>query len=164
MPRSIEINVVAAVAAQSAEVWRSVSTMTGVNFELRPFVYMTSPRDQEVLPREVTPGQVVFRSWLLFLGVLPFDRHALAFESVEDGVGFVEESSSWLQRRWRHERTLTALPNGHCTVADRLVIEPRLGPTRPIVTAVTKRLFEHRHRKLTERFGESLENGDFRYG
>jgi hypothetical protein len=59
----------------------------------------------------------MFRSWLLLFGVLLFDRHALALEAVTDGEGFVEESTSWMQRRWRHERLLTETDAGGCIVA-----------------------------------------------
>ena len=65
----------------------------------------------------------------------------------------LEESSSWLQRRWRHERTLTSTESGGCTIEDRLVIEPRLRLFRPVVSAVVEQLFAHRHRRLVKRFG-----------
>ncbi len=129
--------------------------MTGVNYELHPFIRMTSPQEHDTLPTEVD-GNVIFKSWLLLFGVVPLDRHALALASVHVGVGFVEESSSWLQPRWRHERTLTATEPGGCTIEDRLVIEPRLRLFRPVVSAVVKQLFAHRHRRLVERFGGSV--------
>lgn len=153
MGRTIEIEVVSALDAAREKVWRSISTMTGVNYELHPFVHMTSRREHQTLPTTVTPGQAVFQSWLLFLRVVPFDRHALALDSVNDGHGFVEESSSWLQRRWRHERTLTETATDGCILSDRLIVEPRLGPPRPIVAAIVRHLFAHRHRRLTRRFG-----------
>lgn len=129
--------------------------MTGVNDELHPFIRMTSPRAQDTLPAEVD-GSVIFKSWLLLFGVVPLDRHALALTSVHEGVGFVEESSSWLQRRWRHERTLTSTEPGGCTIKDRLVFEPRLRLFRPVVSAVVEQLFAHRHRRLAKRFGGSV--------
>ncbi len=135
--------------------WNSISTMTGVNDELHPFIRMTSPRTQHTLPTEVD-GSVIFESWLLLFGVVPLDRHALALASVHEGVGFVEESSSWLQRRWRHERTLTATEPGGCTIEDRVVIEPRLGSFRPVMSSLVEKLFAHRHRRLAKRFGGSV--------
>lgn len=140
------------VDATQDTVWNSISTMTGVNYELHPFVRMTNPPAQDALPTEVD-GSVVFKSWLLLFGLMPFDRHALALVHVHEGVGFVEESSSWLQRRWRHERTLTTTEEGGCTIEDRLVIEPRLRLFRPVVSAVVGQLFSHRHRRLVKRFG-----------
>lgn len=153
MPRPIEIGINSIVAADREDVWRSISTMTGVNYELRPILVMTRPRDHETLPVEVTPGRVIFASWLLLFGLLPVDRHALALERVDAGFGFIEESTSWLQRRWRHKRTLTTLDSGGCRVVDELVVEPRIGCLRPVTSAVVVRLFTHRHRRLASRFG-----------
>ncbi len=161
---TIEFEIASTLAAHRDEVWPVVSTMTGVNFELHPVLHMTSRKEHELLATAATPGQVVFRSWLLLFGVVPFDRHALAFESMDDGRGFVEESSSWLQRRWRHERTLTEVSTGGCVVSDRLVIKPRLGISRPVVAAIVEHLFEHRHGRLRKRFGTAaIPSGRRRY-
>lgn len=55
--------------------------------------------------------------------MIPLDRHSLRIDSFrsdpDGGGGFVEESTSWLQRRWRHERRLEAL-GGSCRVTDRV--------------------------------------------
>ncbi|MEP1124476.1 MAG: hypothetical protein ABJH68_11360 [Ilumatobacter sp.] len=114
---------------------------------------MTTHPQFTALPSVVVPGEVVFRSGLLLFGVVPFDRHALALVDVDDGRGFVEESSSWLQRRWRHERRLTRGEAGRCVVTDHLAIEPRLTIMRGIVGAIARQLFAHRHRRLRKRLG-----------
>ncbi|HET6949430.1 MAG TPA: hypothetical protein VFI47_03585 [Acidimicrobiales bacterium] len=137
-----------------AEVWAVVSTMAGVNAELAPYVRMTHPRHLQSLDDHPVPmGEVAFHSWLLAGRVLPFDRHALCLEAVIDGEGFDEESTSWMQRRWRHERRLVDEGDGTCTVTDHLVVEPRLGVLRPLAARVVRFLFEHRHRRLVQRFG-----------
>jgi len=142
------------LAASRAEVWAVVSSMKGVNDELMPFVRMTYPsRLSKLTAADVVPGAVLFHSWILGLGVLPFDLHALALQEIREGDGFVEESTSWMQSRWRHERVLTDTPEGGCVVTDRLLIEPRVALARPLVAAVVGRLFAHRHRRLRERFG-----------
>lgn len=142
------------LAAPRAEVWAVVSTMDGVNAELMPLVRMTHPAHLRSLEdRELVPGEIVFHSWLLLFGVIPFDRHALALESVDTGVGFEEESSSWVQRRWCHERTLADRADGGTSVTDRLEVEPRLGLARPLVGPIVARIFAHRHRRLVRRFG-----------
>lgn len=156
MGRPVEIERSSEVAAERDEVWAVVSTMAGVNDELHPLVRMTHPPDRSSLDeagQEVPFGDVLFVSWLLAGGLLPFDRHALVLTSVEPGVGFVEESTSWLQRRWRHERTLVARRDGGCRVTDRLVVVPRIGLARPLVAALVGRIFDHRHRRLVARFG-----------
>jgi hypothetical protein len=152
--RPLEISAASSVDATHDTVWNSISTMNGVNDELHPLVRMTSPREHHALPTEVD-GSVVFKSWLLLFGIMPFDRHALALVTVDAGVGFVEESSSWLQRRWRHERTVTPTARGGCTIDDHLVIEPRFRLLRPVVSVVVRQLFAHRHRRLVRRFGGS---------
>ncbi|MEZ5383052.1 MAG: hypothetical protein R2754_14805 [Microthrixaceae bacterium] len=153
MQRRVEIEITTSLAADPEAVWQSVSNMHGVNYELHPFLHMTSPRNARALPTAPRPGQVAFRSWLLLFGVLPFDRHSLALDEVERGRGFIEESSTWLHRRWRHERSLSPLPHGGCTVSDRLLVEPRVPPIGPVVAGIVGRLFAHRHRRLTKRFG-----------
>lgn len=144
-------------------VWAGISTMAGVNAELAPIVRMTHPAGVELVAavdvidvaavgNELEPG-FCFHSWLLLGGVLPIDRHALTIERLFHGVGFDEESTSWLQRRWRHERRIADDPGGGCIVSDQLVVEPRLGFTTPVVAFVVRRVFEHRHRRLLRRFG-----------
>lgn len=156
MSRLLDIEITSTLSAPREEVWRSVSTMKGVNFELRPFVHMTSPAEHQVLPSTPEPGQVVFKSWLLLFGVMPFDRHSLAFDEVDEvdeGYCFSEVSTSWLQREWRHERVVGDGPGTGCSVTDRLVISPRVALAKPIVVAIVSKLFEHRHRRLAARFG-----------
>jgi ligand-binding SRPBCC domain-containing protein len=150
------------LAAPRPEVWSVVSTMRGVNAELGPWVRMTHPRDADRLDAASVPatGDVLFRSWLLAFGVLPFDRHSLAIVSVDAGSGFVEESRSWLQQRWRHERRLTDRTGSGCTVVDELVIQPRIGLVTPITRRTVRAIFEHRHRRLRKRFGAIEFPGD----
>ena len=149
----IEFEFASSLDADVQEVWQVVSTMKGVNFELHPFIHMTSGRGHQTLPTDVVRGRVVFRSWLLLFHVLPFDRHALALDQIEQGRGFIEESSSWLHLRWRHERRLTPDRGRGCLIADRLAIEPRLRLSRPLVSLIVTQLFQHRHRRLKRRFG-----------
>ena len=144
------------LATSAGEVWAVVSTMDGVNVVLRPFMRMTHPphlRSLVDLGHEPMQGEVVLRSWLLAFGFLPVDRHALGLERVYDGAGFDEESTSWLQRRWRHERRVIDSGNGTCGVTDDLTAEPRLGVLAPVLRAVVTALFNHRHRQLARRFG-----------
>jgi ligand-binding SRPBCC domain-containing protein len=139
---TIDLRFSSRLAASAGEVWAVASTMDGVNAELRPFVRMTHPAHVQLLT-EASIG----------LGVLPFDRHALRLERVLDGEGFDEESTSWMQRRWRHERRVIDHGDGTCTVTDHLIVVPRLGLLRPVVARVVAFLFTQRHRRLVERFG-----------
>ena len=158
MGRQVAFEQSSTLTASAVDVWHHVTTMAGVNAELAPWVRMTHPGELTRLDDapELIGQHVAFHSWLLAGGVVPFDRHALGLVSVErfDGGGgaFVEESSSWLQRRWRHEREVVVLGEG-CRVTDRLLVEPRLALIRPVVANVVPWLFDRRHRVLRERFG-----------
>lgn len=57
-------------------------TMEGVNAELWPLARMTALpkwRDRPIL--EWPTGQILFKSWVLLLGVLPIDRHVFLWRS-----------------------------------------------------------------------------------
>ena len=67
---------------------------------------MTYPVEAATLNLEYAPlGETAFHSWLLLLGVTPFDRHRLVLVEVEPGRRFLERSSSWLQRERRRHRS-----------------------------------------------------------
>lgn len=149
---TIRVSIASTVAAPPEAVWAVATTFAGVNGELMPFCRMVEPRSlrgrtlDSYVPGERAP------CWLLAGGVVPFDRHLLGLESIEPGRGFVEESTTWLQRRWRHERSLG--PDGEgTTVTDRLTIEPRVRPAARFTAPLVARIFEHRHRRLRARFG-----------
>ena len=155
MPIPIELDFASRVATPGVDLWAVASTMAGVNAELRPLVRMTFPHDRaSLVDHDVVPGEVVFRGWLLLFGVLPIDRHSLGLERVLD-LGFDEESSSWLQQRWRHERRIVDHGDGTSTVTDHVVVVPRIAISRSIVAAMVGVVFRHRHRRLTERFGSA---------
>jgi ligand-binding SRPBCC domain-containing protein len=139
--------------ADPHEVWTAVSTMEGVNRELAPWVRMTVPGAATGMRLEDAPlGRPVFTSWLLLLGVIPFDRHRLVLEEVEPGRRFLERSSSWIQRIWQHERIVESHPEG-CRVTDRITVQPRLPLVGVLARPLVDGLFRHRHRVLRRRYG-----------
>ncbi len=139
------------LSAPVDEVWAHASTMKGVNLELSPWVRMTVPahaRDKRL--SDLVPGREGFVSVLLLLGVVPFDVHHLTIERL-DAAGFQEDSWSWLQRRWRHERQIVPVRSG-CVVTDRVEFAPRLGGAL-VVAPIVRAIFASRHRTLRARFG-----------
>ena len=141
----------------AADVWSTVTMMRGVNAELMPLFRMTYPYDAETLSIADAPtGNFLFWSWILAFGFFPIDRHHLRLIEIRAGEGFVEESVSWLQRRWRHERSVVEIPGG-CVVRDRLTFEPRVRLLAPLVARIVGVLFRHRHRRLRRRFGDLAE-------
>ena len=125
--------------------------MDGVNAELRPLLRMTHPADRSDLSN-MPVGETVFASWLLLFGALPVDRHFLRLERVLPGQGFDERSQAWTQREWVHRRRVLDVPGG-CVVRDELEFTPRVAFMRPLLRAMVRQVFEHRHRRLRARFG-----------
>lgn len=142
------------LAAPADEVWRHASSMAGVNAELAPIV-MTYPEDlaqlPDQLPDDLPLGTPLFTSTLK-LGPVPFDRHQLTLVAVDAGRSFQEDSSSRLNRRWRHRRSVTPLEGG-CEVTDLLEVDPRLPGAGPVTRLLVERIFARRHRVLAARFG-----------
>jgi hypothetical protein len=156
--RAVRVEQATHLAAGHDEVAEVALTVAGVNAELRPLVAMVFPRHLRDLQIADAPvGVSVGRCWMLAGGVVPFDRHALGFASVRppdgEGHGFVEESSSWLQARWRHERTIAPHPGGGCEVRDVVTAVPRLPGSSWLVRRIVTAIFRHRHRRLARRWG-----------
>lgn len=147
-----KLAVASRLEAPPSEVWARVTTVAGVNSELRPIVRMTAPPGIDSLAEaDVVLGERLFRSWILLLGLIPVDYDDLTLVRLEPGHGFHERSSMLSQRVWEHERTLEADGAG-CRLTDRLRFEPRRPIPVPVVERVVRGLFEHRHRRLRERF------------
>ena len=127
--------------------------MDGVNQELMPLVKMTVPADVHNRSISEAPvGELAFRSWLLLGGALPFDRHALKLERIKPGEQFIEESDSWMQKRWRHVRTLEDIDGG-CRLTDEVTFTPRIRLLAPVAARLVDLVFSHRHDMLREKFG-----------
>jgi ligand-binding SRPBCC domain-containing protein len=139
--------------APRAEVWSTVSTARGVNYELWPVFRMTAPAS---LRREglasVEVGTRICRSFVLLFGVLPVDYDDITLVRLEPPAGFLERSRMFSQRVWEHERTLEEAPEG-CVLTDRVSYAPRLPVPDRVLRALYARVFRHRHRRLRRRFG-----------
>ena len=131
--------------APPSTVWGVVATMSGVNDELPLWLSMTYPNGRH----RIAEGG--FTSWILFLHVVPLDRHRFGFERVSEGV-FVERSSSLLNRRWEHSRFVTSSPGGS-VLTDVLQVEPRAAVLSPFLGVAVRWVFRRRHARLRARFG-----------
>jgi ligand-binding SRPBCC domain-containing protein len=148
---SFTVEIRTQLRASPDEVWAHASTMEGVNEELSPWVRMSVPafaRGQRLADAPV--GREAFTSVLLLFGLFPFDVHHLTLARLYSR-GFDEESWSWLQRRWCHQRRVEPANDG-CVVVDALTVVPRLAPAF-VVKPVVRWIFAARHRKLRSRFG-----------
>ena len=142
------------IPVPAERVWARAVTPAGVNHELGPWIRMTMPRALRGRTiDDVEPGQPLGRSWLLLLGVVPFDYDDLGIAELEPGRRFLERSTMLSMRSWEHERTVEPRGDDACEVTDRLRFELRRGlawvpGSARIARAFVARTFAHRHRRL----------------
>jgi hypothetical protein len=136
--------------AEPAAVWAAVTTLEGINDELRPWLRMSPPPGGATVA-DAPVGVPWFRSWIRLGGVLPVDYDDLLIVALDEGR-FLERSATSTQRVWEHERTVAAAPGGGTLVADRVAWEPRAAPLAAL-GPVFRLVFAWRHRRLRRRFG-----------
>jgi hypothetical protein len=139
-------------------VWDCVTTPAGINDEFRPRMRMTVPRRLRAMRLDdVELGVRICRSWVLLLGVVPFEYDDLVVVERGPGLRFLERSSTLVADTWQHERTVE--PRGWgCELTDRLGLElqpalARVPGSAALVGRVVRAIFDHRHRRLRARFG-----------
>ena len=128
-------------------------TMPAVNNELQPLARMTCPAEwaqRNIL--DFPEHRLLFRSWILLFGLLPVDRHAIRFQAILPGRGFDENSWSIANRRWCHQRRISAREDG-CRVEDIVEYESRLPLLGPLLKPAYQWVFRQRHRNLRSRYG-----------
>ena len=137
--------------ASREAVWTWITSWVGIRRETMPYFAMTAPRGMRSIAEvQVVPGQRLFRSYLLFGGLLPLDILDLTVIALEPGRGFTERSPMLSMKRWQHQREILDAPGGAVQLVDTLSFQPRFarGLTRWFVT----RLFRHRHAVLRRAF------------
>lgn len=145
-----ELVIASLLHAPAVLLWPQLRSVHGFNRELGPWLSFSASKDAlERLDR----GEANVHAWLFVLGVLPIDRFNVRTAVLDVPRGFVQDATSWLYRRWRHERRLTDVGAGRCTVIDRLQFAPRVPVPAAFVDGLVLRIFEHRHRRLHQAYG-----------
>lgn len=148
MRRRAEVAVSSELEAGAEAVWARATDPAGINDELWPLLRMTVPRGAEDFGLDDPEPGHIGRSWILLLGLVPFDYDDITVVRAEPGRGFRERSSMLSMRLWEHERTLEPLGEGRCRVSDRLAWEPRLPLPGAWLRPLIRLVFNHRHRRL----------------
>jgi len=139
------------VAASKEEVWKWITSIDGISKEMSPYMHMSTPASVSNLQSiSYVPGKRLFRSWITLFKIIPFDYSDLTLESLEEGVGFVEQSPMGSMRFWRHERKITPAAKG-CILTDELTFEPRFASF--VANKIINAFFRHRHRMLSRYLG-----------
>ena len=144
------------VPAPAGAVWARVTSVEGVQHELRPWLRMTVPRTARGISLEdVELNRPIGRSWVLAVGVIPFDYDEITLVERGPGLRFLERSPMGSMRLWQHERVVEPRGDEACAVTDRLTFEPRVPGSRRLVGGIVERIFAHRHRRLRGWFAAS---------
>lgn len=132
-------------------VWNGVTKMEGVNAELYPLIKMTYPSKSNDLSIKDAPlNKHLFTSVLLLFMFIPIDLHFLKLKKVKYGE-FLEESSSIIQYKWIHHRTIIKDPynKNNCILTDELEWNTRLyGFANFLMYPILYLIFWNRHRRL----------------
>lgn len=150
MAVSLQLRFESGLAVSPPELWQWITSSRGIASEMRPWLRMTFPSSVSSLTQlDIEPGQKLFDSWLLLLGLIPVGRSQLTFVEWQAGSGFTEQSPMTGVRGWRHRRVIEAVDGG-TRIVDELSVEPLLLPS--LTGRITKAFFRHRHRQLRKAF------------
>ena len=131
---------------------KELFTMKGVNEELYPIVTMSAPTIWKSKPITDWPKNTkLFKSRINFLGYIPIDLHDFEFSDISKD-GFKENSSSLMNKQWKHERSIVQ-SGDDVIVRDRVDYESKVGLVGLLLKPVYKSIFRHRHSKLKAKYG-----------
>ena len=115
---------------------------------------MTAPEAwRDKLITQWPAQQPLFSSWVLLFSVLPIDRHSFYCDAIDPASGFRENSSTWTNKHWQHQRTIREAQPG-CEVTDTVQYESRLPLIGALFKPVYRWVFARRHQFLRRNYGE----------
>jgi ligand-binding SRPBCC domain-containing protein len=139
--------------ADAETVWARAATFEGINYEFAGLLRMTAPRDvREAGLDGVKIGERTCRSWILLLGLIPFDYDDITIVELDPPHGFLERSPMLSNRLWEHRRRIEPA-GGSCVLTDEIRYEPRLPLPHALLRPIYAAVFALRHRRLRKRFG-----------
>lgn len=153
MQKEFSFEVSSIVKCDRQQLWQDVTKMKNVNYELMPLLKMTYPKQADILDiQTIRKGEVLFRSWFLFLGFIPVDLHNLRVVAMQENHYFHENSYSLVNSSWKHHRTLESTDEHHTKVTDWIRFVPKISFLGYILKPLIQYLFEHRHRRLSKKY------------
>lgn len=135
--------------------WDHITSMLNVNKELMPYLRMTYPSDRKMIKgseKNIQFGETLFVSVLLLFGLIPIDLHWLRLDLIIEGNSFHENSTTLLNKYWKHKRILIERPDGIVQLTDELEFLPRIPLMGYFMLPFVKHIFQHRHSQLKKTF------------
>lgn len=132
--------------------WQHAGSMTGVNRELFPMAQMTVPGEfKDLHLSQATTGRPLFRSWILFLGLIPIDYDEITIVEIFPGGGFQERSKMATNRIWAHKRTIVQ-EQAFCRITDEVEFQPVIHIVGLLMLPLYRLTFWLRHFNLQRIF------------
>ena len=149
---TVELTLATQVPVTVRQAWAWSTSLEGVRTEMRPLLKVVFPKTMTDIGANTMLGKPLGRCQFLLFGLIPIDMSKLTFTEIVPGHRFVEQSALLSMRAWRHERVVTPAADGRgALITDRLAFSPRFAT--PVVRALVKLFFEHRHQKLARALG-----------
>jgi len=131
------------------ELWRRVSSVEGINFEMGPWLKFVGPSDLDALAGSGESGTVGLR--LKGPAGFPLGRYRLGLVRLDPGRGFLEQTRMLPFLLWQHERMIEPEGDGSL-ITDRLGWRWKLSLLDPLLRFGVRAFFQHRHRRLRSFF------------
>ena len=148
----IEINMESRLKEDENVLSDEVLSIGGVNYELGPALKMGAPEIwQHTSIADWPEGRFLFNSVVWFLKVIPIDVHFFKMINVSK-LGFEEASSTLLNKKWCHERTIESSDDG-TIIRDQIRYQSRIPLVGNILKPIYSMIFKHRHSRLVHRYG-----------
>ena len=154
MKSVFEFTTTSIVELESIQLWKALTNMQGVNYELAPFVKMTVPiAYQDFTIADAPIGEQLFKSVILLFQLIPVDIHYFKLEKVIPNERFEEDSTSLMHYFWKHTRILTAVDEG-TEVKDIIQFRPRIPLIGFVLQPIYQFIFKNRHQRLRKKYNK----------
>lgn len=140
-------------------VWQFVTTLEGINAELRPLMSMTTPPHwPDTSLAQVKVPIHLGKSWIFAGGLLLVDYDDLSIVELDERR-FKEESTMLSASSWTHERIVHEHSPTSSTIEDIVTVTPRkfISATRLGIRVhrfIITTVFGHRHRRIAKLYGQ----------
>ena len=111
-----------------------------------PYIHLTYPKEKADLGEISVSAFIV--SFIFLFGFIPMGVHFLRLDSLEIGVSFCENSTTLLNKYWKHRRSLRQVSKEYTEVTDSVEFESRLPFIGYLLLPVIEFIFQHRHTKI----------------
>lgn len=155
MAKQFQLNFESRLNAAPEKIWQWITSLEGIVTEMRPLMRMTAPKGvKNIIDMDFELGKPLFRSYIFIFGFIPADYSNLTLIELDDGAGFIEQSTMASMKLWRHERRIIAMQQEPAIsmLRDTLTFQSRFASG--LIHWFVRKMFEHRHEVLRRWFNK----------